>query len=368
MAEVDSAKRKPARGGTGNFFIVDKRLWKAVCDTRDINAAASWLLLLQGTGANHRTTAWSVDAAMRYLGMGYTRGRAAIDKLIDLKFIRYGEKHTTRKPRYDFLTFAEWNALRRKPKKRQRGNAEEDEDDNLLWLPNEVVKRAEGEKAPIHKLRASGDLWALRLFVDLYHEHNLRDDAGVTRKYLRQGYEALNLGERGPYRIMGFRTKEKTLTWDGPFLDHKPRPKPQPESWHPIWDSVQILEQTGVMTFVPHLLENTTENAEVIHPFGVGGHSEHSIETQIGEEARRAAAMMCQPWQLEKAQREGLMLCPVSRDYPNAEMVGIARLHYRPHTKRTSAWSSKLQYAGPAHIQQFRQIAAAYASQRPAFA
>src|ERR1017187_5267839 len=126
MSESNPANTERARGGTGNFFIVDQRLWKAVCDAGDINAAAAWLLLLQGTGGNHRTTAWSVDSIMRYLGMGYTRGKAAIDKLIALKFIRHGEKHTQRKPRYDLLTFPEWNALNQKSRKGQRASAEED--------------------------------------------------------------------------------------------------------------------------------------------------------------------------------------------------------------------------------------------------
>jgi hypothetical protein len=367
MTEANSAEGKRTRGGTGNFFIVDQRLWKAVCDAGDINAAAAWLLLLQGTGGNHRTTAWSVDSIMRYLGMGYTRGKAAIEKLIALKFIRHGEKHTQRKPRYDLLTFPEWNALNQKSRKGQRASSEKDLDYNLIWLPNQLIKAADGEKPPIHKLRASGDLWALRLFVDLYHEHNLRDDAGISRKYLWEPYEAMNLGERGPYKVMGFRTKEKNLTWDGPFLSHRPRPKPQPESRHPVWTSVHVLEQTGVLTFVPHLLENTTDNAEVIHGVGIGGHSEHPIETQIGNEARRTAAAMCQPSQLDLARREGLILCPVSRDYPNAQMVGIARLHYRPHTKRTSAWSSNLQYAGPKFVEHFRRMAAEYAVQEAAF-
>ncbi|MGA2672152.1 MAG: hypothetical protein ABSE99_02890 [Terracidiphilus sp.] len=367
MSESNPANTKRARGGTGNFFIVDQRLWKAVCDEGDINAAAAWLLLSQGTGANQRTTAWSVDAIMRYLGMGYNRGKEAIDKLIALRFIRYGEKHTQRKPRYDLLTFPEWNALIHKPRKGKSASAEEDPENNLIWLPNELIKAADGEKPPIRKLRASGDLWALRLFVDLYHEHNLRDDGGITRKFLWLKYDAMNLGERGPYRIMGFKPAGKWITWDGPFRIHQSRPKLNPDA-QPTWDSLHILEQTGVLTFIPHLVENDTKAAEPIHAVGIGGHSEHPIETQIGNEARRTAVAMCQPWQLERAQRDGLILCPVSRDYPNAQLVGIARLHYRPHTKRTSAWSSNLQYAGPKCVDHFRRMAAEYAVQEAAFA
>jgi len=372
MTEVNSADGKRARGGTGNFFIVDQRLWKAVCDAGDINAAAAWLLLLQGTGVNHRTTAWSVDSIMRHMGMGYIYGKAAIDKLIALNFIRYGEKHTQRKPRYDLLTFPEWDALNQEHLKAERTDVEEDDDYNLLWLPNEVVRGAGGEKPPIHKLRASGDLWALRLFVDLYHEQNLRDDGGISRKFVWEGYKAVDLGERGPYRILGFKFVGREHDWAGPLLIHEDRPKPRPDhpdkDWRPGWESLGVLQATGVLTFVPHLLENGTKFAQVIHPLGVGGHSEHPIETQIGIEAYKAAAAMCQPWQLEKARREGLILCPVSRDYPNAQMVGIARLHYRPQTKRTSAWSSNLRSGGLEYVEHFRRLAVEYAVQQAALA
>jgi hypothetical protein len=282
-----------------------------------------------------------------------------------LKFIRCGEKHTQRRPRYDLLKFPEWYVLNRNPRKGQRASTEEATDSNLLWLPNELVTGAEGEKSPVHKLRASGDLWALRLFIDLYHEHNLRDDGGITRKFLWLKYDAMNLGERGPYRIMGFKPAGKWITWDGPFRIHQSRPKLNPDL-QPTWDSLEILEQTGVLTFIPHLVENDTKAAELIHAVGIGGHSEHPIETQIGNEARRAGAAMCQPWQLAKA--EGLILCPVSRDYPKAEMIGIARLHYRPHTKRTSAWSSNLQSAGADYVAQYRRLATEYATQEAAIA
>jgi len=293
MTETNSADRKRARGGTGNFFIVDKWLWKAVCDAGDINAAAAWLLLLQGTGGNQRTTAWSVDSIKRYLGVGYSRAKEAIDKLVAMGLVRYGEKHTPLKPRYDLLSFAEWTATRGNAREGHPANTEEDADYNLVWLPNELVTgTAKLEKSPIHKLRASGDLWALRLFVDLYYEHNLRDDGGVSRKFVWEEYEAENLGERGPYRILAFKSVTKRHTWNGPLLIHESRPKPRPDhpDWKPGWESLKVLEQTGVLTFVPHLLENATADAEVIHPFGIGGHSEHPIETRIGNEARNAAA------------------------------------------------------------------------------
>jgi len=365
MTEADSAAGKRTRGGTGNFFIVDQRLWKAVCDAGDINAAAAFLVLLRGTGFDQRTTAWSVDAIKRYLHLGYVQAKAAVDKLIALNFIRHGEKHTQRKPRYDFLNVSERDALTPKQRNGKLPKLEGDGDYNLIWVPNQIIDGAAGEKPPVYKLRASGDLWALRLFIDLYHEQNLRDEGGIARTLIWEEYKTVNLGERGQYRILGFESVTKEHNWIGPLLMHKCRPKPRPDypdaEWTPGWASLEILEKTGLLTFVPHLMENGTEFAGPIHAFGVGGHSEHPLETQIGDEARRAASKMCHTWQLEKAGRDGLMICPVSRDYPNAQLVGIARLHYRAHTKRTSAWESNLLSAGPECIAHFRRLAVEYA-------
>jgi len=354
MTEANSADGSRARGGRGEFFIVHQGLWKAICDVGDINAAAAWLLLAQGTGGNHRTTAWSVDSIMRYLGMGYPRGKAAIEKLIALNFIRHGEKHTPRKPRYDLLSFTEWAVMNWDAV--PRGTGDEDSGSPLIWLPNALITGASHEKSPIHKLRAAGDLWALRLFVDLYQEQNLRDDGGIPRTFLWEKYEAIKLGERGAYSVMGFKHGGEWVNFSGPFLLHQSRPKPTKNS-QPVFDSLRVLKQTGLLTFVPHLVENDTKDAEVIHAFGIGGHSEHEIETEIGTHARKAALAMCAPWHLETAESAGLLLCPVSRDYPKAQMVGIARLHYRPHTKRTSAWARNLQQCGAGYVTQFRRLA-----------
>lgn len=368
MTEANSAAGRRKRGGTGNFFIVDQRLWKAVCDEGDINAAAAWLLLLQGTGANHRTTAWSVESIKHYLGIGFPRAKDAVGKLLSLGFIRHGEKHTAMKPRYDLLTFAEWSAA--------NGNAgtgkaaaEEDADYSLIWLPNELVTGTERhEKPPIYKVRSSGDLRALRLLVDLYHEHNLRDDGGINRQYIYEEYEGRKVVERGPFTIMGFRSINKCIHYNGPYLAYTGQPKNK-EGESAAWESTLVLERAGLLTFVPHLMENESKDAEVIHPFGIGGRSEHELETLIGAEARRAAAILCQDRQLDKALADGLLLCPlVTGEYSKAQLVGIARLHYRPHTKRTSAWSSNLEYSAPGYVEQFRKLAELYAPQVAALA
>jgi hypothetical protein len=101
------------------------------------------------------------------------------------------------------------------------------------------------------------------------------------------------------------------------------------------------LTKQGLLRFVPHLCENGESDAEIIHPYGIEeSFEEGRIETAeyaIGQAAHDAAQAMVFESDLRKA--EDCWLAPVpTTDYPNVQMVGIARLTYRPHTVKTRAW------------------------------
>jgi hypothetical protein len=67
---------------------------------------------------------------------------------------------------------------------------------------------------------------------------------------------------------------------------------------------------------------------------------------------------MCLQRKLDEAEAEGYdRLCPVLSTQPDAQMVGIARLHYRPHTSRTAAWYAELQKRARALIERYRELA-----------
>ena len=50
-------------------------------------------------------------------------------------------------------------------------------------------------------------------------------------------------------------------------------------------------------------------------------------------------------------------LAPVARDYPEVQMVGIARLRYRPHTGRTGEWRARLDEKLPGLIAKYQELA-----------
>jgi hypothetical protein len=389
----------------GLFFATDRRIWPRVT-ALGMNEAVAYLVLAQGTGRNHRATSWSANSLKTYAGISWERGKAAIEKLIEHGFIRRAETHTRTKPRYELATFAEWSrteatrqhavldyferdVLVRLGKgeqpstKSQRKRAESllergilirdrqshyrlpeaptsDPSEHLIWLPNTIVTGTKsGEESPVRRLRAAGDLWALRLFVELYYAHNLRDDGGIAPQVLCTPFDRQRVGQQGAYTVWGFKEKGRWTCWRGPLAAHQHRPKANPDAAHPVWESVNLLQRLGLLSFIPHIFENRSAQAEIIHPYGIGTGGEEPIETEIGSAADAAARLMCLPSKLDAAEDEGYRhYCPVLHTQPDAQMVGIARLRYRPHTRRTATWYAELQECASDYVDLYDKLTA----------
>lgn len=333
--------------GQGHFFAIDRRVWAKVCDC-GMNSAVAYLVLACGTGPENKFTSWSTTSVARYGGIGIERSKAAIHGLIREGIMRHGETHTKPKPRYELIL--------------PSPETQTGESDERIWLPKAIVTgTGSGETPPVHRLRSAGDLWALRLFVDLYCAQNLRDDGGISPLLLRHRFDRKRVGEHGYYNIWGFRSEGFSLTWSGPFAPHKSRPKLRSKNDHPAWESVEILQKMGLIAFVPHLYDNDSPEAEQVHPYGIGSRGEEKIETEIGEAADTAAREMFS-WDIERAELEGFeWFCPVIGTLPKVQMIGIARLLYRPRTRRTAAWFGQLQVNGQTWLEKYRELSSSTA-------
>jgi hypothetical protein len=53
----------------------------------------------------------------------------------------------------------------------------------------------------------------------------------------------------------------------------------------------------------------------------------------------------------------GPQLVPVLRHFANVQMIGVARLRYRPHTKLTAAWWRDLHTRGERYLAQYEALA-----------
>jgi hypothetical protein len=252
--------------------------------------------------------------------------------------------HTPAGPRYELLS---------------PGTSDEvnDDSDSIIWLPNSIVMgTGKGETPPVHRLRSAQDILALRLFVEMYHAQNLRDDGGISSRIIRDSYERSYVGEQGAYTVWGFKFAQRQLFWKGFLAAYEASPNVAGQ--HPVWVSIGLLEKMGLLSFIPHIFENDSPEAEIHHPYGMGGKGDEPIETEIGTAADMAARAMCPEWVIENAENEGFeYFCPVSRSMPNIEMIGVARLRYRPHTRRTAAWYAQLQQSGSKWIRKYHELA-----------
>jgi hypothetical protein len=342
-------------------------------------------------------------------------GKAAIERLIQAGPLCYGENHTPQKPRYELTSPAKVaakcyqsklaglsdeerraltllgtdqlrltkylratidrlvaaglvreesgyrNFIHIKPPMEEAGTPASEP----IWLPNTLVTgTAEGETAPVKRIRQTGDVWALRLLVDLYSDHNLRDDGGIRPLHLCHNFQRKAVGQFGLYTIWAFKPENYSFRFMGSLKAHHGRQKATPQSDHPFWKIHHLLLQTGLLSYVPHVWDNdptTGEMApsEILHPYGMAGYGGEAIEMEIGRAAHEAGLRMAYAEKVAAAEYEGFSyLCPIRSSIANACMVGVARLRYRPHTSRTGAWMKRLLELSPAILSEFEALAA----------
>ena len=74
--------------------------------------------------------------------------------------------------------------------------------------------------------------------------------------------------------------------------------------------------------------------------------------------AHDAGEALLTEWQIKRATDiEELKLVPVPHHMANVQMIGIARLRYRPKTRATAAWWAELHTKGEKYIRRYEEIA-----------
>jgi hypothetical protein len=287
---------------TGRFFAIGKTSWGKACRL-GINPAVSLLTLAAGTGRDHRTTSWSAEAVFRYTGVSWRRARKAI---ADLETGQLVERLATgKRPRYRLAP--------NKP-------------DDLIWLPNELITGAAGETPPVTLLRQTQEVEVLELFVNLYGEHDLTGDGGIPRELLYQPFERKHIMDYRQFCVYGFDVDEnRYCNCVGPLAKYKGRDTGK------AWDHLNILERLGLIEWVAYLAESGAEDAELIHAL-----SGDSDADAVAEAARDFVASLPDGYAYIGSSHTYVL--PVFQHLVNASVVDIARLRYRPKTKRTAAW------------------------------
>jgi hypothetical protein len=375
----ESEDAGPARSASGEFFVVDRRIFMAAC-ALGLNPAIAYLTIARGAGSR-RTSAWSVDAIERYTGISRPKAKIAVATLIENGLITL-ERSGTR-PLYGIVPAHEWQANTFSADDRivleligvQKGvripsahiytaadlarrgflineknyrfskncDALFSEEPRSVWLPNAIVDGAADERPPLALLRQMQDVRRLKLFIALYDVNNLPNDGGVSRALLYEEHALKKISQRGPLTIWGFDSAgQKFSIHASPlpniFLTGRKDDDGRDTGWADFWSALEGLDSCGLIKFIPHVFESNKPEAEMMHPYAterdVGETWEHGVA-----DAAHAAALVClEPVYREWAAENDFRLLPVPSHISNVAVIGIARLRYRPKTRMTAAW------------------------------
>lgn len=280
---------------------MDFGLWQKACDL-GINQAVSFLVVAAGTGGDQRTSSWSATAVEKYTGMHHRR---ATDAIVSLE--ANGLLNVEKRGKLRRYTIAQPEECERR----------------WIWLPLTLITGAANENPPVKMLRQAQDVAALKLFIELYYYHDLPGSGGVEwrlGKGIRKLFDRSEVAQYGNYKVWGFRQGQEQTFKSAPF-------------WFEgeFWKRWMFLMEMGLVDFVCHLVESDTAEAEIIHPlpWGNGEKGELAISIAALEAGRRMA-----PYITDRR----MMLVPVSKLRPHVQLIGVARLKYRPQTDRTAQW------------------------------
>lgn len=298
---------------TGETFFAISRDTFTKAVALGINPACTLLILASGTGRDHSLTKWSAEAVSSRLGVRWSTARDAIKALTNAGLV--ATKHGTSRTRPTYQI--------------KKGN-------DLIWLPETLITGAGSEVPPVVWLRQTQDHMALRLLVDLYGSQNLREDGGISTRVILQKFDRKQVGQQGAQTVWEFSCVNVYLFWGEVTLPHKRDVLTEEETQAgnsagtDFFQRLELLHSKGMFEWVPYLFEG--DDGEPIHPMTSTG---LEIERKVYVAAVEAASRMLTAGQI--AHVTGVIV-PVAKHIKNVQMVGVARLTYRPHTKLTKAW------------------------------
>jgi hypothetical protein len=384
-----------------NIFAVDRRAWAKVCDI-GLNAAVAYLLLARGTGGDQRTVGWSVNAIENKTGIGRLNAKKAIEILKQRGLIRQLKSGT--KPQYYIVPAQEVLESKAAPQPltseeqrilrilRQIGNEAtwvpkvgrvdniweygnpykiacglankgylksqggqvfsqvepiapqaNSEEPDWIWLPNSLIDGVDGETAPVERVRQTQDVNILRLFIDLYHDHELLTFGGINwrpNKGIKNTYIRHKVADYREYTVWGFEPSNlnanSSALFVKPHLTGESDENGRDTGWNPFFERFGTLTSLGLVQIIPHLVESETDEGEIIFSQSYDG---EEGERDLAFATYLAAEAMLQEWQLKRLEDENhWVLIPALKHMTKVQLVGVARLRYRPQTETTALW------------------------------
>ena len=265
---VPQSERKKGEGRGGKFFVLDRdhwaELWRRPTVNR-LNFVSAFLVLLAGTGADHRFTKWSAKACEERVGIGKPRAKVAIDELIAAGL---AERAETSRPAFPHYRLAE-----------PQSGAEP------IFLPIQLVTGLADETPVLRRVRETGDAMALKKQIDLYGMVDTDAPFGVPLSNLRllddSQTACRKLVEMGANTVWAVHLGGKLVAAGDWCFEHAVKRGSNEPDWSAFWDRLHTLQRLGALWFEPWVFDGAPLDSEPLYPVeDLTGASKVSVEAK----------------------------------------------------------------------------------------
>jgi hypothetical protein len=271
------AKRTRGRGRGGGFFALSHEIWETLWTAETTNRLTFvivYLVLLAGTGSDHRLTKWSARACEQYTGLGKPRAKQAIEELIEAGLVTRTDASTRMLPQYELPSLP----LEVEP----------------IFLPVALVTGLAGEASMLRRIRETGDALALRMLIDLYAAVSLDATHGIPIDMLHGGRieggtpTARKIAEVGAHAVWAL-TEGSWRHAGGDWTSlHRVNVSDTKSAWAPFWGRLDLLKQIGAIWFEAWVFDGDELDAEPLFPLDASGFYAVAKPTDEAELTRAA--------------------------------------------------------------------------------
>ncbi len=342
----DAEGQKPTRGkGRGsNFMVLSQIAWQklqTVSTANRLSLLIAYLVLLAGTGSDHRLTKWSAKAIEDYTGLGKPRAKRAIEELIANKLIKRTDASTRLSPQYELTAVAL-------------------ESEAVIFLPVQLITGLNDETPILRRIRETGDALALRMLVDLYGLIQTDATHGVPIENLRESKDqsAQKISETGAHAIWALQLGTNGSA-QGPWTrPHHDEGAPN-NGWAPFWERVALLKKIGALWYEPWVFDGDELDAEplipvdpaVLYNFDAG--DDEAKLTRLAFDTCRAL-MVDRDYMMDSRPFDVVIPLTVHRRTP--ALRGVARLRVEADTPGRRLAYKKRRVLIEQHLAGFQQI------------
>jgi len=187
---------------------------------------------------------------------------------------------------------------------------------------------AENESPPLERVRQTGDVMLLRLFVDLYAVTNIADEGGVHRDVIFNDYERKRIGGYAEFEIFGFQDKGVSCYPDNPIVKPHMLGPEEKDRGRNFFSRIATLTDLGLFSYIPYLFES--KEGEVLFPL-IDPFTGEAVDLITGV----VETVLSEEFSPYIYASDNVIAIP--RHFKNVELAGVLFPRYRQHTELNAA-------------------------------